>query len=237
MRTIAILPIKGFGIAKQRLSALLGSGSRQALAQAMFSDVLASLRHVRGLDAIAVVTAEPAAESVVRRTDVRLLRDREQAGQSAAAAIGIAHALEQGFDRALLVPGDTPLLDPHELDAMLERADEEGTALSIVPDRHQSGTNALLLCPPTAIRPSFGPGSLERHRAAAREAGLAHRIEEISSLMLDVDTPADLAEVAQCLDDRRGQAPMTQGALRQLDRLQVQGTVPARRGAATGLAV
>lgn len=223
MRTIAILPIKGFGIAKQRLSALLGSGSRQALAQAMFSDVLASLRHVRALDAIAVVTAEPAAESVVRRTDVLLLHDREQAGQSAATGIGIAHALEAGFDRALLVPGDTPLLDPHELAAMLERAEEEGTAVTIVPDRHQSGTNALLLSPVTAIDPCFGPGSLERHRAAAREAGVSHRVEAVLSLMLDVDTPDDLAQLAECLDERRGHAPMTRGALRQLGRLQANG--------------
>ena len=237
MRTIAILPIKGFGSAKQRLSALLGRGSRQALAQAMFSDVLASLRHVGGLDAVAVVTAEPAAASLVGRTDVRLLHDGLQTGQSAACAIGIAHALEQGFDRALLVPGDTPLLDPRELDGMLMRAGKEGTAVAIVPDRHLTGTNALLLSPATAIEPSFGPGSLERHRAAAREAGISHRVETISSLMLDVDTPEDLAELAGCLQERRGHAPMTRGALRQLDRLGVDGTVTSRRGAATGLAV
>ncbi len=43
MRTIAILPVKSFGAAKQRLSDMLGGGARSALAQAMFSDVLASL--------------------------------------------------------------------------------------------------------------------------------------------------------------------------------------------------
>ena len=48
MSTIAILPVKSFGAAKQRLAAALGAGSRQALAQAMFSDVLASLRRVPG---------------------------------------------------------------------------------------------------------------------------------------------------------------------------------------------
>ena len=237
MRTIAILHIKGFGSAKQRLSALLARGSREALAQAMFSDVLASLRHVRGLDAIAVVTAEPAAEPLIRQTHVRLLHDREQAGQSAAGAIGIAHALEQGFDRALRVPGDTPLLDPGELDGMLTRAEREGSAVTIVPDRHLSGTNALLLSPARAIEPSFGSDSLERHRAAARAAGLSHRVEALFSLMLDVDTPDDLAELGGRLEERRGHAPMTRGALRQLDRLQGDGTMTARRGAAAGLAI
>ena len=46
MSTVAILPVKSFGAAKQRLSGALGAGSREALAQAMFSDVLATLRRV-----------------------------------------------------------------------------------------------------------------------------------------------------------------------------------------------
>jgi 2-phospho-L-lactate guanylyltransferase (CobY/MobA/RfbA family) len=36
MSTIAILPVKSFGAAKQRLAPALGAGSRQALAHAMF---------------------------------------------------------------------------------------------------------------------------------------------------------------------------------------------------------
>ena len=68
-RTIAILPVKSFGAAKQRLADVLGGGARQALAQAMFRDVLATLRHVSELDEIAVVTADRAAESVATSSD------------------------------------------------------------------------------------------------------------------------------------------------------------------------
>ena len=66
MRTLAILPIKSFGAAKQRLAGLLGNGSRQALAQAMFLDVLASLRRVPDIDAVAVVTADADAQTAAR---------------------------------------------------------------------------------------------------------------------------------------------------------------------------
>ena len=225
MRTIAILPIKSFGAAKQRLSSLLGGGSRQALAQAMFSDVLASLGHVPDLDGVAVVTANRVAQEAALRTGVTLLADTEEAGQSAAVQIGLRHALENGYERALLVPGDTPLLDPLEVAAMFDRSDEDTTTVTIVPDRHREGTNALLLDLPAAIEPAFGPGSLERHRAAAQAAGAAHRVDTVASLALDVDTPEDLAELRQTLDGRRGQAPMTRGALRQIDRSQVGATV------------
>jgi 2-phospho-L-lactate/phosphoenolpyruvate guanylyltransferase len=218
MRTIAILPIKSFGAAKQRLAGLLGSGARQALVQAMFQDALASLRHVDGLDAIAVVTANPMAERAARGEGVLLLADSEEAGHNESASIGIAYAVEHGFERALLVPGDTPLLDPGEVDALLARAEADATGLVVVPDRHGSGTNALLLRPPTAIAPAFGPGSRERHERLAAAAAVSCRVEAVPSLALDVDTPEDLDEIAAVLAETRGRARLTEGTLRQLDR-------------------
>jgi 2-phospho-L-lactate guanylyltransferase len=211
--TLAILPVKSFGAAKQRLAETLGAGFRQALAQAMFSDVLSSLRRVQEIDAIAVVTADRAAESAASGDRVRVLRDTADAGHSEAARIGIEYALTGGYERVLLIPGDTPLVRPGELTALLA-----SPSLAIVPDRHGTGTNALLLVPPNAIAPSFGPGSRERHVAAAEQSGLEFSVHEISGLALDVDTPADLAELSAELEVRRGQAPATRGALRQLDR-------------------
>jgi 2-phospho-L-lactate/phosphoenolpyruvate guanylyltransferase len=220
MSTIAILPVKSFGAAKQRLAAALGAGSRQALAQAMFSDVLASLRRVPGLDSVAVVTADGVAESAALGERVHVLRDTEQAGQSAAAVIGIQYAQARGFERVLLVPGDTPLLDPGEVAGLLRRGLDEGVGALIVPDRHGEGTNALLLSPPDAIEPAFGPGSCERHLASARAAGVTCAVERVPTLALDVDTGQDLELLAATLEGRRGQAPSTRGALRQLDRSQ-----------------
>lgn len=227
MRTIAILPVKTFGAAKQRLGDVLASGSRQALAQAMFTDVLTSLRRVRGLDSIVVVTSDRIAESTALGHRVRTLRDDAQEGQSQAAAIGVRFALSEGFERALLVAGDTPLLDPGELDALLADAHERSLATVVVPDRHATGTNALLLAPPGVIGPSFGPGSLERHLAAARTAGVPHDVAEPASLALDVDTADDLAELSSVLETRHGRAQMTRGALVQLGRSRVRARATA----------
>jgi 2-phospho-L-lactate guanylyltransferase len=63
----------------------------------------------------------------------------------------------------------------------------------IVPDRHGTGTNALVLTPPDVLAPSFGPDSFERHRRLATEAGIAWRIQTPASLLLDIDTAEDLA--------------------------------------------
>jgi 2-phospho-L-lactate/phosphoenolpyruvate guanylyltransferase len=221
VKTLAILPVKSFGAAKQRLADSLGAGSRQALAQAMFADVLSSLRRVPELDEIVVVTSDRSAESAAAADRVSVLRDADEAGHSEAAMIGIRHALAEGYDRVILVPGDTPLARPAELAGLLAGS----RPVVIVPDRHGTGTNALVLSPPDVIAPSFGPGSFERHTAAAERAGVAHGVEDVPGLALDVDSSADLAELIAELELRRGQAPSTRGALRQLDRA---GATPVR---------
>lgn len=218
MRTLAILPIKSFEVAKQRLSESLASGGRRSLVQAMFSDVLGALRHTEGIEEIAVVTADVSAGSVATGERMVVLEDTVSAGQSAATEIGIRYALDQGYDRVLLVPGDTPLLKPPELEELLVRCERDGIGVAIVPDRHGTGTNGLLIAPPGTFDPSFGPGSLERHLSQARERELVHRLEALPSLEHDVDTPGDLAALWAVIDGSRRGAQRTRGALMQLDR-------------------
>ena len=218
MRTLAVVPIKTLTAAKQRLSGALATGARQSLAQAMFSDVLASLRRSQRVEAIAVVTADVVATAVAHGERISVLPDDLQTGQSDAALIGVRYAVAAGYDRAVLVPGDTPLLDAVELDALLDRCEADAVAAAVVADRHGTGTNALVLTPPDVMRPSFGPGSFDRHLALAAEAGIVHRAEPVPSLAHDVDTPEDLAALGEALEGTRTIAPRTRGALRQLER-------------------
>ena len=213
VRTVAILPVKSFDAAKQRLAATLGAGSRQALAQAMFQDVLATVGRVPAVTKIVLVTGESAA-AFAAPDDAVVLTDDEEAGQSAAVAIGVRWALAEGFERVVMVPGDTPLLEGGELEELIGRPEK----IVIVPDRAGTGTNALVLTPPDAIETAFGPGSLERHVTAARASGLDFAVVEAASLMHDVDTPEDLDALAQALEQQRVTAPRTRGAIRQLDR-------------------
>ena len=223
MRTAAILPVKTFSAAKQRLGSLLGSGSRQALAQAMFQDVLGALEKVEAIERIVIVASEPRVEFAADQRIV-VLEDSLRAGQSPAAEAGIRWAVAARFARVLLVPGDVPLLSATELDALLGGNDVD---IVIVPDRHGTGTNGLLLRPPTAIAPSFGPDSLQRHVDAAEAAGLSYRVERVPSLVLDVDTSDDLAVIADAIEGSRAIAPRTRGTLRQLERAGARLKVPA----------
>jgi 2-phospho-L-lactate guanylyltransferase len=193
MRTVAILPIKSFGDAKQRLAHELSAPSRRTLAEAMFSDVLVALHATTTLGDIIVVTGDHRAQRIARRYGATILGDAN-AGHNVAANNGIREALCAGAERALLVPGDCPLLDPIELERLIAHPAAPRSVL-IVPDRHGSGTNALLLTPPDAVAPAFGPGSRQRHLDNALLADAVPEIIEVASLGLDVDTLEDLAAV------------------------------------------
>jgi len=206
VRTLAVLPVKSFGLAKQRLGEAVGADERRRLARAMVGDVLEALGRVEGLDGVILVSAERF-EGVEA---VEVVHDPEEAGQSAAALRGVRTAVDRGAERVLLVPGDCPALDPDEVTELLTEPDE---GVVIVPDRHGAGTNALLIAPPDALGPAFGPGSLARHAALAHAAGVRVRVGRLPSLELDVDTPGDLAALRAALAERPGGAARTRALL------------------------
>jgi 2-phospho-L-lactate guanylyltransferase len=220
MRATAIIPVKRFGAAKQRLLSTLDPPGRAALVQGMLADVLAATSAAELIERVVVVTGEPRAERIAIRgasraaVPLEVLRDPRDAGHSEAAILGIVRAGALGASCVVLLPGDCPLLDPPELDAALERMG--GGRVTVVPDRHGTGTNALVLAPPNAIAPAFGPGSCARHADRAGRAGYEVAVEALDSLGLDIDTPDDLATLAATLEREPGRAPETAAQLARL---------------------
>jgi 2-phospho-L-lactate guanylyltransferase len=228
MRTAAILPVKRFADAKRRLSASMADAFRAELARAMVDDVLLALSATDAITQTIVVTGASSATAAAREHGALVSHDGSEEGQSAAVALGVARARTEGFERVLCIPGDCPALDPGELAALLEVAPSppgsapgaSGSAsVVIVPDRHGTGTNGLLLTPPEAIAPSFGPGSFRRHRALARGAGALCQVRRPPSLLLDIDTGEDLAVLRERLAGDAGtRATRTRQLLSSLER-------------------
>ena len=209
MKATVVLPVKRFAAAKQRLG--LDEERRGPLVAAMLEDVLESIAAARMVERALVVSGEPAAAEIAAGTAAELVNDPADAGHPEAALLGIGRAVELRARCVALLPGDCPLIDPRELDSLLTGMPERFVA--IVPDRHGTGTNALVLSPPDAIRPAFGEDSCERHLEAAREAGIPFAVERLASLAVDLDTPADIIALTRELDAGRGRAPRTAAVL------------------------
>jgi 2-phospho-L-lactate/phosphoenolpyruvate guanylyltransferase len=211
LNATAILPVKRFGAAKQRLAAGVGKERRAAIVAAMLEDVLEAIGATRLVERTIVVTSEPRAIEPATAAGAEIVADPDEGGHSGAALAGMARARELGAECVLLLPIDCPLLDPRELERLLTGV--PGNYVTVVPDRHGTGTNALALAPPDAIEPAFGEGSCARHVAAAREAGVPHSVEELPSLALDLDTPADVIALTRAVEADRSRARRTAKAL------------------------
>jgi len=212
MRTAAILPVKRFSAAKQRLGAGVQEALRDALVLTMLADVLEALTATPAIELTIIVSGQPQLPDW-SGPGLMLVEDQPEGGQSAAASLGVQRALREGFERVLCVPGDCPALSPSELQELLAGSAAGGPEVVVVPDRHGSGTNGLLLAPPDAIAPSFGPGSFERHRSLVLASGAALRVERPASLLLDIDTDVDLQALRLRLADSSGGAPRTRALL------------------------
>jgi 2-phospho-L-lactate/phosphoenolpyruvate guanylyltransferase len=211
LNATAVLPVKRLYAAKQRLAAGLSGERRRTLAAAMAADVLAAIGAARTIERTIVVSGDPVVQELAAEAGAEVVPDPEDAGHVEAALAGIARAEVEGAECVVLLPGDCPLLDPRELDRLLTGVPER--YVGIVPDRHGSGTNALVLRPPGAIVPAFGEGSRDRHVELARQAGVPFGVEELGSLGLDLDTPADVVALTLALETGRGRAPRTAKAL------------------------
>ena len=211
MKATAVLPVKRFAAAKQRLTAGIDDERRAAIVTAMLEDVLEAIAGSRSIERTIVVSSEPRARELAAAAGAELVADPDAGGHSGAALAGVARAQDLGAACVALLPGDCPLLEPRELERLLTGLPQRFVA--IVPDRHGTGTNALVLAPPDAIRPAFGEGSCARHVAAARDVGTPYAVEELPSLALDLDTPADVVALTLELERHPGRARHTAKAM------------------------
>ncbi|MET1231758.1 MAG: 2-phospho-L-lactate guanylyltransferase [Candidatus Limnocylindrales bacterium] len=193
-----IVPVRALADGKRRLSPVLGPEVREALIGGLLRRTLEVVATWGCADAIHVVSPDPAVMPIARAAGGRpLLQADAGLNEGILAACGIAAG--QGATAILILPGDLPVLEVTSLEALLEAADAALAAgagqpvVIVAPADARSGTNALLLSPPDAIAPGFGPGSLERHLRAAEAAGASTQLVVDAALGFDLDTPDDLA--------------------------------------------
>lgn len=214
----AVVPIKQFGLAKQRLADLLTEQERIELAEAMLRDVLGALGASTRVDGIVIVSKEPAARRVAEELGAQFLSEDDN-DLSAAVAQGGAYVAAQGANAMLVVHGDVPLLCAAEVDRLIDAHDRSG-GLTLASDRDGTGTNGLVVSPVDLITFAYGRNSYQAHAEAGRSAGVTVRTLDLDGLSLDIDNPDDI----RCLmTDKR-----TSATSRYLNEINVVSRLPPR---------
>jgi 2-phospho-L-lactate guanylyltransferase len=175
-----LVPVKAFARAKVRLAPALPAEERAALARTMAEGVLRAAAGLR----VAVVCDDEGVAEWAKGCGAEVVWTPGR-GLNGAVAAGVEHLAAAGVDHVTVAHGDLPLADD------LVWVSRFGGA-TIVPDRHDVGTNVLGIPAGCGFRFSYGVGSFERHRAEARRLHLPLRVSRRPRLTWDVDVPADL---------------------------------------------
>jgi 2-phospho-L-lactate guanylyltransferase len=224
--TWAVLPVKTFRLAKQRLAGILAAHEREELAGAMAEDVLRVLAASPDLAGILLVSGDPQARRLAARHGARLLLDEEDRGHTAASSLGARTLAQEGAAGMVQVPADIPLVTREDIGALL--AVQGGApSIALAPARDERGTNAVACSPADVMPLCFGGDSFIAHLGRARAHGIEPQIVRRPGLALDIDTPDDLAAFLAAPSATRAYAYLTESGIgRRITRLKRAQSAP-----------
>ncbi len=191
-RVIAIIPVGMLDGAKSRLGAVLDAEERHDLARQLAVTTIRAAVAAPGIAETLVITPDDEVRGLALDAGARPIRQRSR-GLNAGLREARDEAIAAGADAILVLPTDLPGVTPGLLGPLVDMTvDRPGPLVIIVPDRHDRGTNALLLAPPDVIDFRFGGDSKAAHVEAARAVPGAVVTVRHGPLTLDLDTPEDL---------------------------------------------
>ncbi|GAB4455268.1 MAG: 2-phospho-L-lactate guanylyltransferase [Anaerolineales bacterium] len=197
----AIVPVKPLRRGKSRLAGTLSEEERAELNQSLLQRTLNTLKDIKELEQVLVVSRDPHALAVARQHGARTVREDGQPELNTALARATVVAQIHATRGVLILPADLPLISREDVLTLLSKAVEPPVVV-IAPDRHGKGTNALLISPSGLIEYDFGENSFQRHCERAKQAGARLEIVELPSLGLDLDVPEDLELVRELEKNR-----------------------------------
>jgi len=212
----AVIPVKETTAAKERLAEAVPRHLLPGFALAMLEDVLTAVARVRGLAGIAVVTLDPEAQALARRFGARILTDDAQGGHTAAVAAAARTLAAEGRSGMLQLPGDLPLVSADEISLLLA-VRRAAPSFTIAPSHDDFGSNAVLVCPPTAVPLAFGDDSFYPHLRTAQACGIRPLTVRQHGIGLDIDRPDDIRAFAQLRSPTHAQAFLERHGLAEPD--------------------
>jgi 2-phospho-L-lactate/phosphoenolpyruvate guanylyltransferase len=187
----AIVPVKPLRRGKSRLAATMTDDERADLNRMLLEHTLRTLTEIKEVEQVLVVSRDSSALALAREFGARTVQEDGAPTLNTALKRATVVARVYASRGVLVIPADLPFLSPEDILALLERAVDPPVVV-IAPDRHEKGTNALLLSPADLIEYDFGGDSFRRHCERARRAGARLEIVNLPSLGLDLDLPEDL---------------------------------------------
>lgn len=192
----AIVPVKPLRRGKSRLAGVLSEEERTVLNFTMLEHTLKTIGAVAEIEQTLVISRDPSALSLARDYGARTLLEEGAPKLNTAVRRATIVAKAYAVEGLLILPADLPTLTPSDIQAVLQLG-QNPPVVVVAPDRHERGTNALLINPAGIIDYEFGVGSFQKHCDRALAVGVRLEICRTPGLGLDLDLPEDLELLRQ----------------------------------------
>ena len=144
----AIVPIKTFERAKQRLADVLNEEERRSLMLAMARDVLTCLSKAEHLTGILIVSRASEADVLASAFSTERFAESPDANLASALTQAADYLVEHfNATGVFIVPADVPGINTDQVDELIR----SNTSLTLLPDAENIGTNGMICSPPNAI--------------------------------------------------------------------------------------
>jgi 2-phospho-L-lactate/phosphoenolpyruvate guanylyltransferase len=193
-----VVPFRSMREGKSRLSSVLSQREREELNRSMLEGVLGAALEVEQHPQVLVVSPDEVALHEARMIDSRietLVQGPDVHGLNGALEQATRVAIDAGSRVVVVIPADLPLIRGSDIENLLRR----DAPVVIAPDRHRQGTNGLMQRIDATrghFRYQFGIDSYHHHQEEAHRLGLDPVTAVSLGTSFDLDTPGDLAELA-----------------------------------------
>lgn len=198
-KTLIIVPINEFSVAKSRLRKSFSQDAINKLVVKLSSQLLdrveALLVEFESIYDLAILTECNKVKSLYKSRNILYISPQKKGTLSEKISFAERWAVKKNYKTICILPSDLANPTLEDLRDIIFSPMEEN--MMIICPSYNNGTNALHITIPTNLKFSYGLNSFKKHLTIAKKNKIKTKILYLNSIQLDVDNEKDLTELTQ----------------------------------------
>ncbi len=197
MNLWAIIPVKPLKRLRSEQNNTLTDEEWAKLNTSMLESIIESVRSVKGVEEILVVSKDTSLLAIARERNVKTLQEDSGSDMNMALMRATTIAAMYKAHSMVILAADLPLISTADIEKFILLAKNQ-PEMVVAPDRRNVGTNAIFLNPLSIdFRYQFGGNSFDKHLSEAQRLSYSISISDLRSLRIDIDSPEDFEWMKQ----------------------------------------
>ena len=198
-KTLIIVPINGFSVAKSRLRKSFSLDAINKLVIKLSTQLLDRVEELlvefKSIYDLAILTECNKVKSLYKNRNILYISPQKKGTLSEKVSFAERWAVKKNYKSICILPSDLANPTLEDLRDIIFFPIKEN--MMVICSSYNNGTNALHITIPTNFKFSYGLNSFKKHLIIAKKNKIKTKILQLNSIQLDVDNEKDLIELTQ----------------------------------------